>query len=101
MCNIYVSASRSLYESTSRSVRIQGVVTSIRLENEFWAMLDEMAIRENRTTPQFINQLYSELMDSQDKVSNFTSFLRVSCTIYLSSEEHELPTPATQMVEAI
>lgn len=101
MCNIYVSACRSLYESTSRSIRIQGVVTSIRLENEFWEMLDKMAAREHLTTPQFINHLYSELTESQDKVTNFTSFLRVSCTIYLTSEEHELPTPATRLAEAV
>ena len=87
MCNVYVSASRVSYESVSRSVRIQGVVTSIRLENKFWDLLDEMAAREHSTTPQFINQLYIELMQSQDQVSNFTSFLRVSCTIYLLRED--------------
>ncbi|MEZ5477717.1 MAG: ribbon-helix-helix domain-containing protein [Thiolinea sp.] len=87
MCNIYVSASRASYESTSRSVRIQGVVTSIRLENKFWQLLDQMAAREHFTTPQFINQLYTELMASQDGVTNFTSFLRVSCSIYLANPE--------------
>lgn len=89
MCNIYVSASKNSYESTARSIRIQGVVTSIRLENKFWQLLDEMASREHFTTPQFINQLYIELIARQDQeqVTNFTSFLRVSCTIYLANME--------------
>jgi predicted DNA-binding ribbon-helix-helix protein len=87
VCNIYVSAARASYESTVRSIRIQGVVTSIRLENKFWQLLDDMASREHYSTPQFINQLYVELTARQDQkpVTNFASFLRVSCTIYLAN----------------
>lgn len=83
MCNIYVGASKESYECTSRSVRIHGAVTSIRLENEFWEILDEMARNEDTSTPGFINTLYNELMESHEKVVNFTSFLRVACSIYL------------------
>ena len=36
MCQIYSSAEPARYESEARSLRIQGCVTSVRLENEFW-----------------------------------------------------------------
>ena len=35
MCDIYVSADPIHYEQRTRSMRIRGVVTSIRLENKF------------------------------------------------------------------
>lgn len=86
MCNVYTGADKRRYASTSRSVRIQGCVTSIKLENEFWDLLEEMAAAEGQTTPQFINTLYSELMSDNNEVSNFTSFLRVVCPIFLTQK---------------
>lgn len=83
MCNVYSGAEKNRYSSTSRSVRIQGCVTSIKLENEFWRLLDEMAAAEGQSTPKFINTLYSELMNGDSDVTNFTSFLRVACQIYV------------------
>lgn len=83
MCYIYAGASRDRYESYCRSIRIQGCVTSIRLENEFWDILDQMAEEEEQSVPQFINVLYDEILDTHKEVSNFTSFLRVACALYL------------------
>ena len=45
MCEIYVKADPMLYESRSRSLRIHGGVTKIRLENHFWDILAEIAAR--------------------------------------------------------
>lgn len=84
MCNLYTGADEALYESESRSIRIQGCVTSIRLENEFWQLLDEMAQSESLNTPKFINVLYEELLEKNGEVRNFASFLRVACCIYTS-----------------
>ena len=39
MCEIYVKADPMLYESRSRSLRIHGGVTKIRLENHFCDIL--------------------------------------------------------------
>mgnify|MGYP006074589647 len=58
-------------------------MTSIRLENEFWEILDQMANEEDQSTPQFIIVLYDEILDTHKEVSNFTSFLRVACALYL------------------
>ncbi len=83
MCNVYTGTPPDRYESDSRSIRIQGCVTSIRLENEFWEILDQMAGEENQSTPQFINLLYDEILETHKEVSNFTSFLRVACALFL------------------
>jgi len=89
MCNIYTGTPTDRYDSDCRSIRIQGCVTSIRLENEFWEILDQMALEEKQTVPQFINVLYDEILKTHKDVSNFTSFLRVACAIYLHQKgEH-------------
>ncbi len=83
MCEIYVKADPILYESRSRSVRIHGVVTSIRLENLFWDVLSEISCRDGMTTNQLIAKLYDEIIDYRGEVPNLASFLRVSCLRYL------------------
>jgi len=75
-----------LYETITRSVRIDGVVTSIRLEQRFWDTLDDIAQSEEQSTPQFINTLYQEVMERRGETGNFTSLLRVVCTVYLDNK---------------
>ncbi|WP_376778328.1 ribbon-helix-helix domain-containing protein [Stutzerimonas nitrititolerans] len=77
MCNLYASADPFLYESQTRSIRLQGAVTSVRLENEFWTILEEIAAGEGYGVPQFINQLYSEVLLRGNQVNNLASMLRV------------------------
>lgn len=84
MCEIYVKADPILYEARSRSVRIHGVVTSLRLENLFWDVLAQIAARDGMTTNQLIAKLYDELIEHRGEVPNLASFLRVSCMRYLS-----------------
>lgn len=84
MCEIFVKADPTLYESRARSIRLHGAVTSIRLENLFWNTLEEIARRDGMTTTQLIAKLYDELIDYRGEIDNFTSFLRVCCLRYLS-----------------
>ncbi|MDO9624086.1 ribbon-helix-helix domain-containing protein [Pseudomonas sp.] len=84
MCELYVKADPILYESRSRSLRIRGVVTTLRLENQFWDILAEIAAVDGMTTNQLISKLYDEVMEYRGEVVNFASFLRVSCTRFLS-----------------
>ena len=86
MCELYVKADPILYESRSRSLRIRGVVTTLRLENQFWDILSEIAEVDGMTTNQLIAKLYEEVMDFRGEVVNFASFLRVSCTRYLAQK---------------
>lgn len=99
MCGIYTKTDPILYESRSRSVRIHGVITSIRLENLFWDVLSEIAAREGIATNQLIAKLYDEVMEYRGEISNLASFLRVSCLRYLTlvagKETETLPAKQT------
>ncbi|MEO1091635.1 MAG: ribbon-helix-helix domain-containing protein [Pseudomonadota bacterium] len=84
MCNVYASTDPADYESTARSIRLHGMVTSIRLERRFWAILERMAANEGLSVPQLVTVLHDEVLEKQGEIANFTSFLRVTCTTYLS-----------------
>ena len=83
MCDFFISADPILYESRSRTVRIHGVVTSIRLENLMWDTLAEIASEEDKSTNCLIATLHDEILDRRGEVANFSSFLRVTCLRYL------------------
>ncbi|MBV8654333.1 MAG: ribbon-helix-helix domain-containing protein [Alphaproteobacteria bacterium] len=82
MCRIFASQDPASYAPVARALRLSGHTTSIRLEAAYWAILDEMAAREAMTTPRFIGKLYDEVLDWHGEVTNFTSMLRVTCTLY-------------------
>ena len=84
MCEIFVKADPDLYESRARSIRLHGVVTSIRLENLFWHALEEIAVRDGMSTSRLITKLYDELVEYRGEIDNFASFLRVCCLRYMS-----------------
>jgi predicted DNA-binding ribbon-helix-helix protein len=84
MCNLFVGADPELWESKSKSLRIDGFVTSIRMENVFWRALAEIAYRDEMSTNELITTLYHESLDAGHDVGNFTSFLRVCALRYYS-----------------
>lgn len=86
MCRIYTSTDPELYECVTRSVRLQGCVTSVRLEREFWLTLEELAAQEQLSAGQFISQLYAEVIEDKGEVGNLASLLRVACAIYLKHQ---------------
>lgn len=98
MCQLFINADTNLWASRTKSLRIQGVVTSIRLEIFFWDILEELSFRDQMTVNQTITKLYLESLDADHDIGNFTSFLRVCCSRYLSLiadgdllRENELP----------
>ena len=88
MCEIFISASPESYESRTRSVRLHGVVTSLRLENLYWDVLAEIGERDGMTVTQLLERLYDELVSSRGEVGNFASFLRVSALRYMALQAH-------------
>jgi predicted DNA-binding ribbon-helix-helix protein len=84
MCQLFINADSHLWTSRTKSLRIDGVVTSIRLEEFFWETLEEMAHRDDMSVSQMISKLYLESLDADHDLGNFTSFLRVCCSRYLS-----------------
>lgn len=84
MCQVFISADPQLWSHRARSIRLHGVATSIRLENLFWQVLEEIAVRDGFSVPQLCTKLYDELIAERGTVENFSSFLRVCCTRYLA-----------------
>ena len=78
MCEYFVKADPILYEQRTRTIRIHGVLTSIRLENMVWDILAEMAGSEGCTTNYLIVQFHDEILAHRGEVPNFASFLRVT-----------------------
>jgi predicted DNA-binding ribbon-helix-helix protein len=78
MCEYFVKADPILYEQRTRTIRIHGVLTSIRLENMVWDTLAEMAEAERCTTNHLIVQFHDEILAHRGEVPNFASFLRVT-----------------------
>jgi predicted DNA-binding ribbon-helix-helix protein len=90
MCEVFAGQDPERYACTTRSLRLNGQSTSIRMENAFWATLDEIAARDGVTTPCFISTLHSEVLERRGEPSNFTSLLRCACLKFmeLSRQAH-------------
>ena len=92
-----ISASTSSFggrwaqEDVRKALRLSGHTTSIRLEAEYWTILDEIAAAEGMSTPRFVGKLYDEVLDWHGEVRNFTSMLRVTCTLYLKMRGQRQP----------
>ncbi|MDO6442866.1 MULTISPECIES: ribbon-helix-helix domain-containing protein [unclassified Marinobacter] len=83
MCKLFINADPELWISRTHSLRIDGMVTSVRMENAFWQVLAELAERDGMNLPQMITRLYHESIDAGHDLGNFTSFLRVCALRYL------------------
>ncbi|WP_374817921.1 ribbon-helix-helix domain-containing protein [Brucella grignonensis] len=78
----------------SRSVRIAGHSTSVRLESAFWSTLEDIATVEGMTISSLISLLYQKAIDQHDDVPSLTSMLRTICLLY--QEERSSPGIQTQ-----
>lgn len=87
MCRIFAGQDPATYDSVTKSVRLSGHATSIRLEAQFWEILAEIAEREGVSMPKFLNSLYEEALQTHGDIGNFASLLRVSCLVYLKNPQ--------------
>ncbi len=78
------------YESRTCSARLHCVVTSSRLENLHWAVLEEIAGRDRVTAAQLIEKPYDEFVADRCAVGNSSSFLRVCALRYENLTEQGL-----------
>lgn len=85
MCMIYSSTPPAEYQTQTRSVRLQGAVTSICLELRFWDILTEIADTEGMSPGVFLSTLHREATETHGDIANFASLLRVICTTYLGN----------------
>ncbi|MEM5492094.1 ribbon-helix-helix domain-containing protein [Hoeflea sp. AS16] len=84
MCQLFVGADPALWENETRSLRMEGMATSVRLEAFFWSVLEDIGARDRLTVSQLLQRLYRESLDEGHDLDNFASFLRVCCGRYLA-----------------
>jgi predicted DNA-binding ribbon-helix-helix protein len=95
MCRVYAEQDPESYRVVTRSIRLNGYCTSIRLEAMFWSILDDIAAGQGLSTPRFISTLYDEVTELRGEVGNFASLLRVTCTGFVRAHhEQERSEPA-------
>jgi predicted DNA-binding ribbon-helix-helix protein len=104
VCQIYASQLPDTYAYVTRSVRLNGYSTSIKIEAKFWRVLEEIAQQEGVALTSFLATLHDEAEAIHGEVRNFASLLRCTCLVYLSeareraraATEHR-PSPAKQV----
>lgn len=84
MCEIYSGTEPELFELKTRSIRIDGVVTSVRLEAVFWQIIEDIVDEADLSVAAFLTRIYQEVLARHGRVANFASLLRVACTTYLN-----------------
>ena len=87
MCHLFASQCPDSYAFETRSIRLNGQSTSLRLEKVFWDILEDIAAAEGVTVPRFISTLHREILLLRGEVPNFTSHLRCICATARTSVE--------------
>jgi predicted DNA-binding ribbon-helix-helix protein len=81
MCDLFASQPPASYAFETRSMRLNGHCTSIRLEKIFWTILEGIAAGEAMSVPRFISTLHNEVLLRWGETPNFTSHLRCICLV--------------------
>jgi predicted DNA-binding ribbon-helix-helix protein len=90
MCQIFAGQDPANYAYETRSVRLQGHPTSVRLEAKFWVVLEDLAAAQDMPMSKFLSLLYEEAAEIHGEVSNFASLLRCCCLNFLDPAfDHE------------
>ena len=107
MCSIFSNIPREAYTSETRSVRLGGHATSIRLERAYWTVLERLAAAEGMPLGKLLTELHDEVLQLHGEVGNFSSMLRCVCLMHLQRTQGEGtrdegfrvdPPPETNMV---
>ncbi|MDA8052074.1 MAG: ribbon-helix-helix domain-containing protein [Rhodospirillales bacterium] len=99
MCRIFANQNPASYAFATRSVRLAGHSTSLRLERQFWNILGEIAASQRMSLPRLLSEIHDEVLEAQGEVRNFASLLRNACVIYLRQQQNRAqPNPETPVV---
>lgn len=86
MCHIFAGQDPGNYAFETRSVRLMGHTTSVRLERKFWDILEQLTDVQNMSMAQFLSKLYEEASEIHGDVSNFASLLRCCCLNFVDRD---------------
>jgi predicted DNA-binding ribbon-helix-helix protein len=82
MRQLFAHRFRRNYESETRSLRIGGHCTSVRLELSFWDTLEELAAALGISLTKILTGLRGEVLNQRGEIRNFASLLRCACLIH-------------------
>ncbi|MEO0620747.1 MAG: ribbon-helix-helix domain-containing protein [Pseudomonadota bacterium] len=91
MCQIFAGQPVENYQCETRSMRLNGHCTSIRLENAFWRVLEQIAASEGVSVPQFVSTVHDEVIELHGEAGNFTSLLRCACLVHIARQSEPAP----------
>jgi predicted DNA-binding ribbon-helix-helix protein len=94
MCHLFASQSPDSYAFETRSIRLNGQSTSLRLEKVFWDILEDIATAEGMSVPRFISTLHQDILLLRGEVPNFSSHLRCICVTARAFAEPSRRAPA-------
>ena len=83
MCHLFSGIPQEDTEGETRSVRLSGHVTSIRLEAAFWQTLESLAESQSMSLSKFLTTLHDGVLELHGEVRNFASLLRCACLVHL------------------
>jgi predicted DNA-binding ribbon-helix-helix protein len=75
----------------SRSVRLNGFATCLRLEQVYWNVLEGMAGLHQCTVNSLLSYIDREVCLRHGSVRNFTGLVRVICVVHLLSTQQLAP----------
>ena len=84
MCHILSSQPAAAFSYQTRSVRLGGHATSVKLEGAFWDILEEVAAELGVPLGRFLTEMHEEVMSLSGETHNFTSLLRCACMTYVA-----------------
>lgn len=97
MCRILIRREHDRFLKVTRSIRIAGHSTSIRLEGAFWDTLDDMATVEGVPRARLIEQLHHEAVERHGVVTSLASMLRTVCLLYQQEKIRPAPSGPRQV----
>jgi predicted DNA-binding ribbon-helix-helix protein len=97
MCEIFAKHPQQNYQFITRSIRIDGHATSVKLESSFWLILEEIAAAQDMTVPKFISTVYQEALKHNGEVNNFASLLRCACLTYARQPDETIEAAKQQL----
>jgi predicted DNA-binding ribbon-helix-helix protein len=77
---------QNMYQSQTRALRLNGVLTSLRLENQIWRTVERVARAESVTVTELLASLHLQARSNLGAEANFASFVRVSMMSYLNRQ---------------
>lgn len=78
-----------LAEPLSRSVRLNGFATCLRLESIYWAVLERIALANKCTVNSVLSHVDREVHLRHGGVRNFSGLVRVICVVFLMNSADE------------